>query len=216
MGIFTEGSTDVTFLSPVCQRLLSSISFQCKGEIDTELLPVDVTKMGLTFVQQVLEAAKNGLKEFNISILLVHTDADKAKSEDAYNNKIKEAQAALEELDDDIYCKNMVAIVPVYETEAWMLADKILFKKVIGTTLSDEELKINRNPETIARPKEIIEEAIRISRSKVTQRKRGAFTIDDLYQPLSQVEIEKLEKLESFRDFQSNLEHAFRKLNLLH
>ena len=106
--------------------------------------------------------------------------------------------------------------MPVYETEAWMLADKGFFKSEIGTKLSDSELKIHRNPESIARPKEVIEEAIRISRKQLTKKRREALTISDLYSALGQVELEKLEKLESFRDFQSNLEHAFRKLNLLY
>ena len=76
---------------------------------------------------------------------------------------------------------------------------------------------INRIPEQIASPKEVIETAIRIARADMTRRRRGNLTIGDLYLPIGQsVDLERLESLSSYRDFKSNIRNAFIQLNLLH
>ena len=36
-GLFTEGSTDVRFLSSVVQRTLDEVAFDCTGDIETEV-----------------------------------------------------------------------------------------------------------------------------------------------------------------------------------
>lgn len=111
----------------------------------------------------------------------------------------------------------MVAIIPIQETEAWLLADKELLKQEIGTNKTDNELGINRQPEEIANPKEVIETAIRIARADMTRRRRSQLTITDLYLPIGQsVDLEKLELLSSYRDFKNNIREAFIQLNLLH
>ncbi|PLK44451.1 DUF4276 family protein [Emticicia sp. TH156] len=216
-GLFTEGSTDISFLEGIVQKALQSIAFECSGQIDIYVSSISINRSELSFVEQVIEASKKGVADFGIQIICVHTDADAQTSSNAYQNKINVAQESLSTLNPDDYCLVMAAIVPIQETEAWMLADKELLKRVIGTTKSDEELEINRNPEQIARPKEVIENAIRIARVDLTRRRRGELTISDLYSPLGQsIDIEKLRQLESFRDFENNVRQAFRSLNLLH
>ncbi|WP_185963874.1 hypothetical protein [Flavobacterium restrictum] len=36
-GLFTEGTTDVRFLSSIVERTLLDIAFECTGDIETEL-----------------------------------------------------------------------------------------------------------------------------------------------------------------------------------
>ena len=98
-----------------------------------------------------------------------------------------------------------------------MLADKALLKQEIGTNKSDIELGINRHPETVSDPKEVISNAIRIAREELTQKRRRQLTITELYLPLGQsVDLSKLENLTSYQDFKKNIREAFVQLNLLH
>ncbi|MDX2303190.1 MAG: DUF4276 family protein [Microscillaceae bacterium] len=215
-SLFTEGATDVKFLESVVKKTLDEVAFYCKGDKETELKVINIRKSGLDFVEQVLEASKKGLEEYGIMILCVHADADNYNPENTYKYKIKPAQEALFEKDDKEYCKILVAVVPIQEMEAWMLADKELLKRQLNTDKPDFELGIGQNPEEITQPKERIEEAIRITRQNLPKRRRRDLTISDLYLPIGQeLEIDKLSQLPSFQKFRESLEDAFRMLNLL-
>jgi len=98
-----------------------------------------------------------------------------------------------------------------------MLADKELLKSEIGSKKTDAKLGINRPPEKIANPKEIIENAIRIVEKERKKRGRKPLKIAELYQPIGDlVDLEQLDKLPSYQDFKENVRDAFRTLNLLH
>ncbi|WP_445082164.1 hypothetical protein [Candidatus Marithrix sp. Canyon 246] len=150
-------------------------------------------------------------------ILCVQTDADRKQLNDTYQHKINPCQVELEKQNENQYCKILVAVVPIQETEAWMLADKELLKKEINTDETDIKLGIHRAPESIANPKEVIENAIRVTRKNLTKKRRRNLSISDLYLPIGQgMDLKKLESLASYQDFKENIKKAFRKLNLLH
>jgi hypothetical protein len=102
----------------------------------------------------------------------LHSDADDSNDTVVFKNKIPPSLTAIAIEDETVCCKIIVPVIPVRMTESWMLADKELFKNEIGTNKSDNELGINRFPENIARPKEVIRDAIRISRRDMVQRRR--------------------------------------------
>jgi hypothetical protein len=148
-------------------------------------------------------------------LLCVQADADRKKLNDTYQYKINPCKVELEKQNENEYCKTLVALVPIQETEAWMLADKDLLKEEIGTNKTDNELKINRYPETIANPKEVIEKAIQIARKNLTRKRRKDLTIADLYSAIGQkIDLEKLESLPSYQDFKENVKTAFINLGL--
>lgn len=212
----TEGTTDQRFLKSVVERTFHEIKFEC--ETDVEILEIEELRdfKGDSFVEKVLDAAKKGFENFGMTVLCVHTDADSESAEASYQNKIEPAQNALEKTNEDEYCKILTAIIPVRTVESWMLADKELLKKQIGTDKTDQELGINKKPESIAKPKELIEDAIRIAREDQSQRKRKKLSIAELYAPIGQqVDLEDLEKLDSYRDFKNNVRKTFQKLKLL-
>ena len=216
-GLFAEGNTDIDFLQSVVEKTLQAVAFECSGQLDIDVLPIKIEKTDITFTDQVLGAAKKGFDDFGIQIICVHTDADAATSSASYQYKINPAIIELEKQNADDCCKILVAIVPIQETESWLLADKALLKQEIGTDKTDNELKINRLPETISNPKEVIETAIRIAREDLTQKRRRHLSIGDLYLPIGQsVDLDKLEHLSSYRDFKNNVVAAFKQLNLLH
>jgi Domain of unknown function (DUF4276) len=217
VGLLTEGSTDERFLAPIVERTLNDIVFaEVPGEHDVNVILVDPGK-GLDFVETVLAGAEQGLVNFGIRLLCVHTDADNTTANDVYRNKINPAKDSLAKKDEANFCKIIAALVPVQEMEAWMLADKDLLKKEIGTDKTEAELGIARAPEAIARPKEVIEEAIRLARADLAKRRRGNLQIGDLYASMAQkIAIERLNHLPSYQDFKENIRAAFIELNLLH
>jgi hypothetical protein len=214
VGYITEGSTDRRFLETIIKKTIDEIAFQCDGEInvyDPIFLEIPKTQ---NFIEKALSAAKLAFTN-GVFILCVHTDADDFGNSTVMTHKINPAIAAIQNVTQEI-CKNIVPIIPITMSEAWMLADKELFKNEIGTILSDEELNINKHPEKISNPKTIIEEALRISQSNLPKR-RFKLTIGDIYQPLGQkLTIEKLNHLDSFKNFRLSVENAFKALNYLH
>jgi len=216
IGFFSEGNTDVRFFESIVERTFINISYECNKDFDIELFPIKIDKTNLSFVEQVSKSSETGLQKFGITTLCVHTDADSPTKDTAYNGRINPAKQHLSTLNQDEYCTLLTPLVPVQMTESWMLADTELLKKEIGTTKSVNELGLNKEPEKIADPKNVITEAIRISRQELTKRKRRNLSIDDLYQSIgSKIGLEKLDKLQSFRDFKEEIRNTYRVLNHL-
>ena len=217
-GLFTEGSTDVRFLESIVRKALEDVAFECQGQIETEVKTIEINKTGLGFVEQVLLASKKSIDDYGIMFFCVHTDSDDDTDRRVMESKIIPALNSLNNQNESEYCKILVSVIPVYMTEAWMLADKELLKSEIGTELSNTDLGIHPKPESIAKPKEAIENAIRIVQSDLTKRKRNrGLDISELYQIIGQkLELSQLENLESYRKFKESLKRAFRELGFLH
>jgi len=216
VGFTTEGSTDVRFLRKIIERSFEEIAYECQGDVEPVVWPLDVKKTDLSFSEYALKAAQQGVEEIGMMILCVHSDADDATNQNVLDNKIAPARELIKAQSDDTTCKILVPAIPVQMMESWMLADKDLLKNEIGTTKTDNELGINRSPESITDPKAVIEEAIRIARQEITRRRRKELRISDLYLPVGQkVSIDKLKELPSYRRFQEDIRQAYRELHLM-
>lgn len=212
-GFTAEGPTDDRFLKSIIQRTFEQVAFECNSEIevyDVTFLPCG--KRG--FTAEMLKTAKDAFS-MGIMVLCIHTDADDASDEQARSNRIEPAFQAIASFEGREICKNLVAIVPVQMTEAWLLADIELIRDELDTTKSDRELGLNRQPETIARPKELIQQAINIVFDALPKRRRRP-TLSDLYLPLGQkISLEKLSRLSSYQKFLEDVRDAYRRLHYL-
>lgn len=216
VGFTTEGSTDVRFLRKIIERSFEEIAYECQGDVEPVVWPLEVKKTDLSFSEYALKAAQQGVEEIGMMILCIHSDADDATNQNVLDNKIAPARELIKAQSDDTTCKILVPAIPVQMMESWMLADKDLLKNEIGTTKTDNELGINRSPESITDPKAVIEEAIRIARQEKTRRRRKELRISDLYLPVGQkVSIDKLKELPSYRRFQEDIRQAYRELHLM-
>jgi hypothetical protein len=216
IGLVAEGKTDLRFLHSIVQRTFNEIGFDCNGEVETVLIPIIINQTGLDFCGKVMRASRLGFEQYGIMILCVHSDADHPTDEVVMQSKITPTALALKDSNDSQLCRIMVPIVPIQMIEAWMLADKTLLKKEVGTQLDDILLGINREPEQYSDPKTVIKDAIRIARERLTKRRRHELTISDLYLPIGQkIVIEKLNNLASFNKFTESIRVAYRKLNLM-
>lgn len=213
-GLFTEGTTDVRFLSSVVERTLIDVVFDFAGEFETKVEVITINKSGLNFNQQIIEASRFAFDKFGVVFLFVHTDSDASTDELIFRTKIVPAEESLL-LQDDVHCKHIVAIVPIQMTESWMLADKNLLKEEIGIEKTDAELGIHLNPEAITNPKSLIENIIRLSKEDLPKRRRNrGLNISDLYQIIGQkIEISELEKLSSYVKFKNSLIDKLRELS---
>jgi len=214
IGMITEGKTDVRFLESVIKRTFELVAFECTGDIEI----LDIQKIRVqksTFIEEVMEAATKGWENYGISTLCVHTDADSINDDFIFQNKIIPAFEAIENSKEEI-CRVLVPVVPVQMTEAWMLADTVLFKEEIGTEKSDNELGIHHSPENIANPKQAIKDAIRIALEHLPRRRRK-LNIAELYLPIGQkINLQQLENIPSYFKFKQSVRNALRVLNLLH
>ena len=153
--LYTEGTTDIRFLENIVQQTYERAAIQAYGEIDIELHVITIDKTGLNFTQQVLKAAQKAKQEYGATIICVHSDADSSSIDNTLNTKFVPAQRCLLEQENDSCSKILVNLIPVHMTEAWILADKRLLKQQIGTTLSDTELNLNKDPESIVIPNKL-------------------------------------------------------------
>jgi len=217
VGLFAEGTTDLRFLEPIVEKTLNNIALNESNQtIDILIYPILIEKSGEPFINQILLASSKGMNDFAMNILCIHADADDEKSQNTYANRINPSLELLNQKDATDYCKDTIAIVPIQETESWMLADKRLLKEQIGTNKTDNELGISRNPESISKPKEVIEEAIRLSTSNTHRRRGSKLSISDLYSVIgNSINLQELERLQSYQDFKENARNVFRKMNLI-
>ncbi len=206
----TEGVTDVRFLEKIIERTFEQLLMDTSIEIFPLLHIPETGKM----VDKILKVAK---KADGYSLLCVHVDADNGTDNRAFEERILPAFRAVEQTEGKM-CKNLVAIVPVYMTESWMIADTDAFKVEIRTSKSNQELNLpakSRLAEQIANPKETIKKALQIAYKDYPKRRRRR-KISELYTPLVQkVDLEKLALLPSYQKFQQAAKDALIKLNFL-
>ena len=215
IGLYTEGTTDIRFLGSVIKRSFEAINYEC--QVDMEIFDIQNIKVNKSsFAEDVINASRRGIDDFGITILCVHADADNGNDTNVYNNKINPALSKIKNTTENL-CDVIVPVVPVQMIESWMLADKELFKKEIGTDKTDNDLGIYKNPELYADPKEVIKNAIRIANQERGKRHRNELNISDLYLPIGQsVSIDKLRQIPSYCKFQDNVREALKKLNYLY
>jgi hypothetical protein len=213
IGFTTEGTTDQRFLGNIIRKTFEELAINCIGQIEV-YEPQHILIKEETFVQNIVEASKM-IPWANV--LCIHTDSDNNRDNIAFNNKINPSLVAVNSIVEKS-CKNIVPIVPVHMTEAWMLADRELFKKIIfsSKTLQELNLPIRYNQiELLDDPKMTIENAIRIAFSEFPRR-RKKINISELYVPISQrIDLTILSNLPSYRKFKESAIQALRFLNYM-
>lgn len=204
IGYIVEGSTDVRFLENIIRRTFEDVALLCEREIEIYSVTSIKAVRGNGFVEQIEEAIKDADKQ-GIEFVCIHCDADDRNDEHVQEHKIIPAFEACKNFSSEKNIK-LLSLIPVYMTEAWMLADKTIFKDEISTRLDDHELGIDRPPESYNDPKNIIKEAIRISQQGIARR-RQKLDIADLYSPLGQkISLEALKRLPSYQKFFQRIE----------
>lgn len=213
-GFIAEGNTDYRFLKPIIEKVLDEVAFDSRGQIDVYVKNIECGK-GVSFRNYVLNGRYKGKINYGISLLIVHADADSLSNAATYHYKINPAKHALAAKSKKDYCQELIALVPIFELESWMLADKKLFKKNIFTDKSDQELNIQGHPETFTDPKERIQKAIELSQAELPKKIAKTLVIDSLYETIGEsLDLKFLDSYTSYHDFKEQLIALFVKLKL--
>ncbi|NCQ95351.1 MAG: DUF4276 family protein [Microcystis wesenbergii Mw_QC_B_20070930_S4] len=208
IALATEGSSDHRFLPNIIQRTFERVAFEDQQEIEI-FEPICLSQISGENIREKAKKYAIQAVEKGAMVLCFHADAD---DKDVFKERINPAFNAIKSDKGDL-CKNLVAIVPIQMTEAWMLADKELLKKQLCTDKSDSELAIDKHPESFRNPKETIKNAINKAREGITKRYRNKLKIDDLYSPLgTKIPLSKLESLSSYKKFEEAVRDIFPQL----
>jgi len=216
VGFTVEGTTDTRFLMQVIQNVFEETALDCRSDVVIEdVRLVDVTKTD--FIETMLTASRQALKEYGMSVLCIHADSDARSIANVMEFKFTPFAEELNQLADNDYCKAIVPVIPIQMTEAWMMADKELLKtKIAAQGRRDIDLGLERSPEAYADPKQAIVDAIRIAQAEKTKRRRNELTINDLYDEMGQsIPLQRLRELPSFQHFEENVRNAFRSLGYI-
>ncbi|MCA2620925.1 MULTISPECIES: DUF4276 family protein [unclassified Microcystis] len=210
IALATEGSSDHRFLPNIIQRTFERVA--CEDQQEIEIFePICLSQISGENIREKAKKYAIQAVEKGAMVLCFHADADDKTDENAFNERINPAFNAIKSDKGDL-CNNLVAIVPIQMTEAWMLADKELLKKQLCTKKSDSELAIDKHPESFSNPKETIKNAINKAREGIAKRYRNKLKIDDLYSPLATIELSKLESLSSYKKFEEAVRDIFPQL----
>lgn len=216
-----EGSTDNLFLPEIIKKTVEKLLYEeAVKDIDLEDIGIlKTSKTDKSFKEYVQEAAVDAIKN-GFQLMIVHTDSDKDTYEERIEHKFNPVLLAINSSEDSNlkeYGEYIVPIIPIKMIEAWLLADKELLKDEIGTHLSDAELHIEGNPESMADPKQRIIDAIRIAEKASTHRRKILINdIEELYEIIgAKLNISNLEVLYSYRKFVENLRKGLQKLGYI-
>ena len=211
LGLAAEGSTDYDFFIPLIEKIASHLvcsSFE--QALDITVYPVDYDKKGLSFPNAILNAAKRA-DEIGIDILIIHADSDALSSSGAFSHRITPAFSHVLAQTSNDCCQNLVPLVPIYETEAWLLADAPTFLEQLPISTTMRELGLSGSPESLSNPKGRIQHAI----NGLAPKQRRNFDLKDLYSIIgSSLHIETLIRFSAYQAFEQSLLDAFRNLGL--
>jgi hypothetical protein len=214
VGLYFEGSTDKIFLPPVIRR--STLEVLAKhpkadGWNDINIIPIKPQKNG-SQAQKVLAAATEAR---GCHLLIVHADADGPTAIQARTNQFDPGLKLVKQAKGNI-CQDLLPIIPIQEIEAWLLADKEALLRELGMAKNLGELGIPpvRQIESIAQPKERLENIIRIANR--SRPRRSPIRREDLYEPLGKsVRLEKLALLSAYNQFLTDLTEALTNLGII-
>lgn len=155
-----EGSSDESLIPH-----LENLCIDCGADEVTGIAP-DLRRLPYPVGHSVEEKLRTILRlEPAANLIFIHRDAD---SRDAQPRQVEIAQAVNACKLDKVW----VAIVPVQETEAWLLLDELAIKQVTGKPNSQVNLHLPSaaTVETMADPKAVLQQAI-ITSSGATGRR---------------------------------------------
>lgn len=148
-----EGSSDVGLIAHL-ERLCIDVGADEVSGTSPDFQRLD-ERMG-TSVEAKIKATLQ--LEPNANLIFIHRDSDSRNPERRY----AEIHLAVEGCE---YDGNYVAIVPVQETEAWLLLDELAIRQIAQRPNGQSRLNLPRpgRVESIASPKEVLHETLSIA-----------------------------------------------------
>lgn len=131
LGLYTEGSSDQSFLQPVIQRILAEVlARHSRGNTwdDVFIMPIKPATRPHEGQEQKILAAAIGAR--GCHLLIVHADADGPTSTDARQHRFDPGLQLVRQAGENV-CQDLLPIIPIQEIEAWLLTDKERLDSII-------------------------------------------------------------------------------------
>lgn len=220
MALYAEGRSDERFLPTVIQRTTQNLLDQ-KGSdniyaLEPFVLDDSTLKQRPTQSERILEAARttNGYH-----MLIIHADADAPTAERALRERVQpgveQVQQAFEA--QEAVCANIVPIIPVRMTEAWMLADPQALQAVIDTNTDIADFQLPERVhqvESLTHPKQTLQQVVH--RVMAGRRRRRKFEMATVYEPLARhIRLERLQGIPAYQQFVQHLQYTLIALHML-
>jgi Domain of unknown function (DUF4276) len=209
LALHCEGPTDRRFLEPLLRRALLQLiarNFAAAVDIAEQFVDLAATSRDLEHIaRQISDAA--------LAIDLVFLHADGGNEPDrARRERIDPVVGGIQA--DRLL--PLVPVVPVRETEAWLLADPEGIRRTFGTTRSIEELGLPANAgdvEHVPDPKALLATDYQRTVGAGRRRRRAVRGYQGFFALLGeQVALARLEDVPAFRRFEADLIDALRQL----
>ncbi|WP_223297730.1 DUF4276 family protein [Catenulispora acidiphila] len=201
--LISEGPSDRWLLTGLLKRATEfMLQTSCRFAVEVEVLPVLADHQRPEHILDVLG------REGHFDLVLYHHDGAPVAS----------AKAKVEEVRDAVLstrAEPVVPIVPLRETEAWLLADPKALASVLGLALPLVTARLPKRPkdaEAVLDPKALLNEIAWLGvrsggRDRQRDRRPGMFAdLADL------IDLERLRKVPSFQRWWSDMANALEEL----
>lgn len=200
-----EGPTDFRFLEPLILRMLRGCLQRATDVVEIQT-PIRHLSPATRRQADIVDSLRTVAAE--VDLIFLHTDGggDPGRAMQERVTPIFEQLRHIESM-------RCIGIVPVHETEAWVLVDGDALRTVFGTTRSNMELGLPRSAldvEALADPKAVL----RQTHDRVTgaRRRRRQMPLGLLGE---HVALDRLRRLGAFRAFENELAAALRTSGLI-
>jgi hypothetical protein len=199
-GIYAEGPTDERFLCKLVDRLLHGIAHDiCLGQFiveDTRAIQEPKTLRRQKVDRETRIAAAIEHTWQSCTLFVIHSDAD-GDQEKALRERVHPGIERARQSHPDLAA---AACIPVWTTEAWMLADPDAFQKIFERPVP---APLPLDVEAVRDPKTLLKSTLQ---SMGVVPGRGFEGYEALLG--DHVRLESLQRLSAFREFESNLRAA--------
>jgi len=213
LALYCEGPTDQRFFSILIQRISQQILARRERPF-VEVLPVDVIKAKAPRHDEAILQAANQAAGYHA--LIVHADADHPTREKALQERFHPGYELVQRSTKKV-CKNLLPVIPVYMTEAWMLADYKTLQAMLETRMSPQELGLPRRTKLIESdpdPKWTLNQLVKKAYPK--QSRNWNKIVEKLYDELALfINLERLEALTAYKEFVKDMTQILMALNLI-
>lgn len=213
LALYAEGATDYRFLSIIIQRTVENILLQHDHPDIGVLEPTPLKNIkGNSIGDKIFLAAKAA---YGVHILFIHLDADSRTWERAKEERFDPGIERIKSSSLEKLCRDLVPVIPVKNTEAWLLCDYEAFCEAVGINVPMHEINWPKRPkmvESISDPKCKFNEILKTAYSI---RKR-TYETGEFYEILSRlININKLLLVPAFKKFYCELANTMKKIRII-
>lgn len=204
-GFYGEGYTDYQYIQHIVERAVNSIL----PHLETITLEYRTDKKDQAGKILDIAAQASGLH-----FLVIHLDADGRDLQRAIDERFSPGKQLVENSSENVN-KQLIPIIPIRMSEAWMLVDFEAFRKVTKTSLTGVALGFPARPELVETidAKTIFQNAVRNCQPG---RARRPISSEQVFLPLAtEIDLDELRKVPAYQQFEASLIQILQKLHLV-